>query len=114
VLRDRQRKTLPRAQRVVQIQDPDHAPSPEAIEPHVPSDHHRWEFPVGVVLAAVLTVPGPSSLVETEIAARNRPPRPRTRRKAATSSWEDPRRTRRAPGIGWAFSGAHSATQIKA
>jgi hypothetical protein len=104
VLRDRQRKTLPRAQRVVQIQDPDHAPSPEAIEPHVPSDHHRWEF----------TVPGPSSLVETEIAARNRPPRPRTRRKAATSSWEDPRRTRRAPGIGWAFSGAHSATQIKA
>ncbi|MGH3766705.1 MAG: hypothetical protein ACRDS0_04900 [Pseudonocardiaceae bacterium] len=96
MLRDRQRKTLPQAQRVVQIEDPDHPHSLEAVEPHVLPDHHWWALPVGVVLAVVLTVPGPSTLVEAEVAARNRPPRPRIRRNAATSSWGDPRRTRRA------------------
>jgi hypothetical protein len=78
-----ERKTLPQAQSEVQIEDPDHARSLDAVEPHPPRDHHRWAFPVGVVLAAVLTVPGPSTLVEAEIAARSRPPRPRTRRNAA-------------------------------
>ena len=63
---------------------PDFARPLEAVEPHLPHDHHRWAFPVEVVLAVVLTVPGPSTLVEAEIAARNRPPRPRTRRSAVT------------------------------
>jgi hypothetical protein len=79
-----ERKTLTEDQRPVQIEDPDFARPLEAIEPHLPHDHHRWTFPVEVALAVVLTVPGPSTLVEAEIAARNRPPRPRTRRSAVT------------------------------
>lgn len=84
MLSDHGRKTLPEAERPFQIEDPDLARSLEAVEPHLPRDHHRWAFPVGVVLAVVLTVPGPSTLVEAETAARKRPPRPRTRRNAAT------------------------------
>lgn len=67
-----ERKTLTEAQR-----------SLEAVEPHPPRDHHRWTFPVGIILAVVLTVPGPSALPAAEIAARTRPPRPRTRRNPA-------------------------------
>lgn len=84
MLSARGRKTLPEARDPFQIEDPDLARSLEAVEPHLPRDHHRWAFPAGVVLAVVLTVPGPSTLVEAEIAARERPPRPRTRRDAAT------------------------------
>lgn len=79
-----ERKTLTEAQHPVQTEDPDLAHPHEAAEPHLPHDHHRWAFPVEVVLAVVLTLPGPSTLVEAEIAARNRPPRPRTRRSAVT------------------------------
>ncbi len=82
MLSDHGRKTLPEAERSFQIEDPDLAR--EAVEPHLPRDHHRWAFPVGVVLAVVLTVPGPSTLKEAEIAARKRPPKPRTRRNATT------------------------------
>lgn len=77
-----ERKTLTEAQRPVKIEDPDLARPLRAVEPHLSHDHHRWTFPVEVVLAVVLAVPGPSTLVEAEIAARNRPPRPRTRRSA--------------------------------
>lgn len=84
MLSDRGRKTLPEAQRPFQTEDPDPARSLEAVEPHLPRDHHRWVFPVGVVLAVVLTIPGPSTLKEAEIAARKRPPRPRTQRQATT------------------------------
>ncbi|HXT44835.1 MAG TPA: hypothetical protein VN748_12110 [Pseudonocardiaceae bacterium] len=78
-----ERKPLPEAQFPLQIEDPDLGRSLEAVEPHPPRDHHRWAFPVGVILAAVLTVPGPSALPAAEITARSRPPRPRIRRNAA-------------------------------
>lgn len=84
MLSDRGRKGLPEAKRSFQVEDRDLAGSLEAAEPGLPRDHHRWAFPVGVVLAVVLAVPGPSTLVEAEIAARKRPPRPRIRRTAAT------------------------------
>lgn len=85
MLTDRERKALSEAQSPVQIKDSDRAHLLEAVEPHRPRDHHRWAFPVGVVLAVVLTVPGPTStLAEAEIAARKRPPRPRTGRNAVT------------------------------
>lgn len=58
--------------------------SDEGVEPHLPRDHHRWTIPVEVVLAVVLTVPGPSTLAAADIATRKRPPRPRTRRNAVT------------------------------
>lgn len=83
MLSDHGRKALPEARNRFQIEDPDLARSLEAVEPHLSRDHHWWTFLVGVVLAVVLTVPGPSSLKEAEIAARNRPPKPRTRRNAA-------------------------------
>ncbi|MGH3814329.1 MAG: DUF3040 domain-containing protein [Pseudonocardiaceae bacterium] len=83
MLSDHGRKALPEAERTFQIEDPDLARSFEAVEPHLPRDRHRWAFPVGVVLAVVLTVPGPSTLKEAEIADRKRPPRPRIRRNAA-------------------------------
>ncbi|MGH3974731.1 MAG: hypothetical protein ACRDS9_15585 [Pseudonocardiaceae bacterium] len=83
MLSDRERKALSEAQSPVQIMDSDRVHL-EALEPHRPRNHHRWAFPVGVVLAVVLTVPGPSTLVEAELAARKRPPRPRTRRNAVT------------------------------
>lgn len=79
-----ERKTLAGAHRPVQIDDPDLARRPEAVEPHLPHDHHRWALPVEVVLAVVLIVPGPSTLAEAEIATRKRPPRPRTRRSAVS------------------------------
>ena len=81
---DRERKTPPEAERPCQIADPDLAWSPAAVEPDLPRDHHRWAFPVEVVPVFVFTVPGPSALVAAEIAARNKPPRPRIRRNAAT------------------------------
>jgi hypothetical protein len=84
VLSDREREALWEAQSLVQIKDSDRAHLLEALEPHRPRDHHRWAFPVGVVLAVVLTVPGPRTLAEAEIAARKRPPRPRTRRNTVT------------------------------
>ncbi len=84
MLSDRGRKGRPEVERSFQIEDWDLTDSLEGVEPGLPRDHHRWAFPVGVVLAVVLTVPGPSTLVEAEIAARKRPPRPRTRRNAAT------------------------------
>ncbi|MGH4007365.1 MAG: hypothetical protein ACRDTH_04225 [Pseudonocardiaceae bacterium] len=84
MLSDRGRKTLREARNPFQIEDQDLARSLKAVGPHLPRDHHRWAFPVGVVLAVVLTVPGPSTLKETEIATRKRPPRPRTRRNATT------------------------------
>ena len=43
-------KTLTEDQRPVQIEDPDFARPLEAIEPHLPHDHHRWTFPVEVAL----------------------------------------------------------------
>lgn len=79
-----ERKTLPEAQHPVQIDDPDLARPLEVVEPHPSHDHHRWTFPVEVVLAVMLTLPGPSTLAEAEITARNRPPRPRTRHSAVT------------------------------
>lgn len=79
-----ERETLARTHRPLQIGDPDLARRPEAVEPHLSHDHHRWALPVEVVLAVVLIVPGPSTLAEAEIATRNRPPRPRTRRSAVT------------------------------
>lgn len=79
-----ERKTLTEAQRPVQIEDPNLARSDEAVESHLPCDHHRWAIPVDVILAVVLTVPGPSALAEADIANRKRPPRPRTRRSAVT------------------------------
>jgi hypothetical protein len=85
VVSDRERRALSEAQSPVQIKDSDRAHLLEAVEPHRPRDHHRWAFPIGVVLAVVLTVPGPSTLIEAETAARKRPPRPRTRRNAVTS-----------------------------
>jgi hypothetical protein len=78
-----ERKTLAGAHLPLQIDDPD-ARRPEAVEPHLSHDHHRWAFPVEVVLAVALIVPGPSTLAEAEIATRKRPPRPRTRRSAVT------------------------------
>ncbi|MGH3946453.1 MAG: hypothetical protein ACRDSI_15615 [Pseudonocardiaceae bacterium] len=84
MLSDRGRKTLREARNPFQIEDPDLARSLKAVGPHLPRDHHRWAFPVGVVLAVVLTVPGPSTLKEVEIAARKRPPLPRIRRNATT------------------------------
>ncbi len=51
-----ERKALPEAQLPLQIDDLDLARSPEAVEPHLSRDHHRWAFLVGVVLAVVLTV----------------------------------------------------------
>jgi hypothetical protein len=84
VLSDRGRERLPEVGRSHQVQGRDLARSLEAVEPGLARDHHRWVFPVGVVLAVVLTVPGPSTLVEAEIVARKRPPRPRIRRTAAT------------------------------
>jgi hypothetical protein len=86
-----ERKTLTEAQR-----------SLEAREPHLPRDHHRWAFPVGVILAVVLTVPGPSALPEGEIAARTRSPRPRTRRNAGPLPGGRPSPSSRpAPGHRW-------------
>jgi hypothetical protein len=92
VLTDRERKALSEAQSPVQIKDSDRAHLLEAVEPHRPRDHHRWAFPVGAVLAVVLTVPGPTStLAEAEIAAeRGR----QGREPGATPSpcrWGDPR-----------------------
>lgn len=84
MLSDRGRERLPEAESSFQVEDRDLAGSIEAVEPGLACDHHRWAFPVGVVLAVVLAVPGPSTLVEAEIAARKRPPRPRIRRTAAT------------------------------
>lgn len=123
-----ERKTLPEAQHPVQIEDPDLARPHDAVDPHPSHDHHRWTFPVEVVLAVVLTVPGPSTLAEAEIVARNRPPRPRTRRSAtpfpvgrpSPSSRSAPSHRRlhnqlELSGRGRrAFSAAHPATGFKA
>lgn len=80
MLNDGGRRRLSGIQRSFQIEDRGLARSLEAVEPGLSRDHYRWAFPVAVVL----TVPGPSTLVEAEIAARKRPPRSRTRRNAAT------------------------------
>lgn len=78
-----ERKPLPEARLPLQIEDPDLGRYLEAVEPRPPRDHHQWALPVGIILAVVLTVPGPSALPAAEIAARSRPPRSRIRRNAA-------------------------------
>jgi hypothetical protein len=84
VLSDREQEALSEAQSPVQIKESGRAHLLEALEPHRSRDHYRWAFPIGVILTLVLTVPGPSTLVDAELTARKRPPRPRTRRGAVT------------------------------
>lgn len=52
----------------------------EANEPHRSHEYRRRTFPLEVILAVLLTVPGPRSLTRAEIARRRRPPTPQVRR----------------------------------
>ena len=55
-----------------------HLPSvPTTGQPPAPHVHRPWKVPVEAVLVAVLTVPGPSTLTNIEVKARQMSPTPR-------------------------------------
>jgi hypothetical protein len=78
---------------VLRVERQNLTPRPKTTQPVMPRVHHWWTLPLEVVLAAVLTVPGPGMLADAEVRARRQPPRPQTRRSTPhRAAKTDPRR----------------------
>lgn len=78
MLNTREPKTAPKAEQLLRIEGGKLTRPCEANEPRRPREHRcRWRFPLGLILTALLTVPGPSTLTDAEITLRRRPPMPR-------------------------------------